>query len=248
MITYCIALHKLIDVRLITLILLIVVSRLCNGQSSELKLPYWAPGMSHTGEDGYIDTFAVAGNKFRIIHHDTLYDGIVEKYANNKWQTIIEFGNLGNHNDYHIDADVNGDGFKDIILDWRWYSQAYLYNKKTKSFDTDFVDLSGEWSLLDTVRNIYCDNENIKGYEKKSELYTFNGNEKISLGVVEFEKTDGENDGDEKMTKMMLYKYGSIKQGKMLMSKTPLNAEAFGFEFDYIAYWKKRYKKLLGYK
>jgi len=68
----------------------------------EKELPFFdSTTMTKNGEEGYQDTFSVDKIKFRILHHDTLFDGIVQRFDNGKWLDVLSFENLGNHNDYY---------------------------------------------------------------------------------------------------------------------------------------------------
>ena len=118
------------------------------------NLPYWNSTFSYNGDRGYLDTFAIMGNKFRIIHNDTSYDGSVENYKNRQWTTNLVFENLGNHNKYDRTNDVNSDGFKDLIWFRKWETEVFLFNPKLKRFeDTSFIHPE-IWTLIDKDKKV----------------------------------------------------------------------------------------------
>ena len=119
------------------------------------ELPYYDPStMSKNGGQGYQDTFSVDHILFRIIHHDSLYDGIVQKKERGKWTEVLRFENLGNHNDYFINKDLNNDGYPDICLEWKWDMETFFYNPQQKTFLKQSVWLPHEWYLLDQAKGI----------------------------------------------------------------------------------------------
>jgi hypothetical protein len=208
------------------------------------ELPFWKEGMEHSGNKGYIDTFSVNNNRFRIIHHDTLYDGIIEKNISGKWQEIFNYERLGTHNDDYKRVDVNGDKYKDIVFECKWDSRAFLFDPEKNSFDTSLVVLENAWQLIDTANNIYCDNENINR-EVQSELYTFKGKRKVILYRLEFTRQTIEKENDYFVTKRSLFKIGNSSKDKILISSEPMHELVIDYDFDYVSYWKKIYKKLL---
>ncbi len=209
-------------------------------------LPFWDSTMNHYREEGYIDTFSVNNNRFRVVL-DTSSSGDdvpVEKLVNGQWKKIFELYILSMHNDYDRKQDVNNDGFTDIIYSNRQWSEAYLFNKETGSFDTSIVNLASEWTLIDTSHNIYCNTLNVKGDQGNSELYTFKGNKKIILYYLDFDREIDSN-GAKYYPKMTLYKTDDLgKEHTIDVIPIPQNTD----DFDYLTYWKSHYKKLLGYR
>lgn len=103
------------------------------------KLPFWNKQIDHAGGKGYIDTFTINETHFRIIHNDTLFDGTVQVYKENKWMDNIQFENLGNHNDYDITNDFDGDGNKDLIFYWKWHGEIYFFDKNNNRFSDHLI-------------------------------------------------------------------------------------------------------------
>ena len=196
------------------------------------ELPYYDPStMSKNGGQGYQDTFSVDHILFRIIHHDSLYDGIVQKKERGKWTEVLRFENLGNHNDYFINKDLNNDGYPDICLEWKWDMETFFYNPQQKTFLKQSVWLPHEWYLLDQAKGIYCNYQETKTADASSELYTIRHFTKVVLAHIEF---TARADDNQIVDKAILYK-----------EKTKPRQLKLDDDFDYIAWWKKNYQQLL---
>jgi len=224
---------------ILILLCLIPLIGITQNRDEELHLPFWDSTVEHAGPQGYVDTFSVNNCRFRIIHHDTLFDGIVEKYNDGKWLENITFENLGNHNDYDRTRDVNSDGYNDVILLWKWDTEIFLFNNYSNRFDSVSIRLPDEWELIDTTQKIFCNYwEHEKVSESYSDLYTFKGNKLQTLFHLKF---IGDKE-DEEIKKIVLFK---IVNGNKIKLKESLFKDD---DFDYVEYWLKNYKKLLGYK
>jgi len=204
------------------------------------SLPYWNDTIAHNGSLGYIDTFSIAGNRFRIIHQQELFDGIVEVWRNGYWYKHIEWENLGNHNDYYRDKDLDGDGYNDLIFYWKWFGEVRFFEKATGRFtDTVCCYVSYTWELLDTARNIYY--EVLEGRFQQpvtSTLFTFKGHKRSDLFKLQllFNK-----DEDELIIRRQILTNAT---GVKLSEIKPAKAVSV-MNFDHEQYWKSRYKKLL---
>lgn len=202
------------------------------------NLPYWDSTFSYNGSRGYLDTFSIMGNQFRIVHNDTAYDGSVETYKNGKWSINLLFENLGNHNKYDRTKDVNLDGYKDLIWFKKWETEIYLFNPKLKCFeDSSFVHPK-IWKVIDEDKKIFCDFwEHWYVEESYSELYTFKDGK---LKVLFHLKYISDEPKGTKIKKVILYKISdSAKDSKV--KEIDVNAE----EFDYLSFWKSNYRQLL---
>lgn len=221
------------------LVCLIPLRSIAQNRDEELHLPFWDSTIAHAGADGYVDTFSVNNCRFRIVHHDTLYDGIIEKYNEGRWIENITFESLGNHNDYDRTRDVNGDGYNDIILSWKWDTQVFLFNSHFNHFEDDSLWLPDEWEMIDSTRKIFCNYwEHEKVSESHSELYTFKGNKLQVLFHLEFIS----DSDDEEIKKLVLFKV--VNGNKIKVKESPFKED----DFDYVSYWEKNYKRLLDYK
>lgn len=213
---------------------------------------YFDSTMSPRDTINYIDTFSLNGQRFRILHNytdttiDTEYDRL-EQLTGNGWQHLLLFSN-GRFNGCDHTKDVNGDGYIDFLEDWRHGSYAHFYLPDKKTFDTAVSFDLLDWKLIDTARNIYCQNENIKGRQGESTLYTFEGVKPVILYTMEFEMdTAAENPHVYKS--MSLYKnIPNFKDSAILVNTTQIKPDDETDEFEYDEYWRKNYKQLLGIK
>ncbi len=225
--------------------------------TSAKVLSYKDSGISQTGSQGYIDTFTVAGNNFHLIHHDTLFDGLIEKKINNNWIKCFDI-ELGNHNGYSL-KDVNLDGYTDFLHDWKRYSEVYFFDPLKQNFsDTPLAAIAFEYTLIDTSRKIFCDFQEGKGMcgQISSLLYTFHGFAKYYLYNLELYNCDTTLNTDKQVyfdfvTKLILSKClsgdaDSLKRIGETVLRKPMDIWSDS-SFDYKKYWTKRYKKLLGY-
>lgn len=205
------------------------------------NLSYWDTTISHASSQGYKDTFSVAGASFRLIHNDTTFDGMLEKFENGDWvvQWIAQV--LGNHNDYDRTYDLNGDGYKDFIFYWKWFGEVHLFDPSKKTFsDTVNCQIERNWWLLDSARNIFY--EVIQGKlmsgTVESNLFTFNKFKRIDLLSLDL-NYDRDAD-DDIITGGMLKDTANhiITRDVKPTKKTDVT------EFDYYTFWKKQYKYL----
>ncbi|MGB5025496.1 MAG: hypothetical protein WBO44_09110 [Saprospiraceae bacterium] len=187
---------------------------------------------------GYVDTFSISKNKFRIraASGDCC---IVEKLKSNKWSKnfscyITQYG-------YDISKDVNGDGYLDFILNWKRMSDVYIFDITTNQFiDTSF-QIVPDWAEIDKSHKLFCNDwELYKISDIRSELYTF---AKGQLKVLYYLNFIGDKD-EERIKKIILYK--ATKQGakKIREFKVDINE----YDFDYKQFWTLRYKQLMGYR
>ena len=211
------------------------------------KLPFWNKEIDHAGAEGYIDTFTINKIHFRIVHHDTTFDGTVQVYKENKWIDNIQFKSLGNHNDYDITKDLDGDGNKDLIFSWKWYGEIYFFDKRKNRF-SDSIDcsISYDWTLLNSTKHIYFENEFGKLIKSPvhSNLFTFKNKKRIEIASLEmnFDTTyDTENSGN--LTNCNLYLPNVEKPIESFNVTNKIGLE----EFDLNKYWKSKLKKILGY-
>ncbi|MDE3145633.1 MAG: hypothetical protein KGL19_15895 [Bacteroidota bacterium] len=218
-------------------------------------IPYWNSKMKPFGPS-YIDTFTESDIKFRIVHINNTRKRIntatLERLTNGKWLKRIEFEPLNHEGDFYRNQDVNRDGFNDIIHELRFNSEVYFFNYSKKDFiDSATAEINDDIFLIDTAKNIFCDFQEYKGMcgQITSSLYTFKGLRKYQLFELEFYNC---KDPD-LITKIILKKSinGSselFKKVKDLVLKKPFGTYDVDKSFNYKAYWKKEYKKLLDYQ
>ena len=190
--------------------------------------------------------FTVDNLQFRysVKETDTGMNCLVEKFDNGKW-----IKNLSYDYSYRTDSmfqDINNDGCPDIVNNWRNWCEAYLYNKVIKLFDTTSIELEYDRSLIDTSNNIYCNNRMIKETQEASRLYTFKGSKIEVLYSLKFKTKRVPDEDFPIITEFCLYK-GDFenKYDSNLIETTKVQNN---YEFDYLAFWKSKYKNLLGYR
>ncbi|WP_300601303.1 hypothetical protein [Niabella sp.] len=189
--------------------------------------------MSKAGSIGYQDTFSLDHTTFRVLHHDTLYDGIVQKLDRSGWKDILRFEQLGNHNNYFTNKDLNADGFNDLCLEWKWDMDVFFYDPTQRSFRSKPLRLSYDWHLLDKEKRLYCNYQQTKTASAVSEFYTIQNFDKTVLAHIEFRSMVSD---DQVLDKAILFR------GQTMMGKIAMNKDA---EFDYVKWWRDHYKKLL---
>ena len=199
------------------------------------------------GQQNFVDAFGIDGQQFKLTY--TYNNSILnnntklEQQTDGKWKPLLMF-DYGWHSGYSR-KDVNGDGYPDFVDEWHYGSNAHFYLPAKKTFDTAVSFELFDWELIDTARNIYCQNKNIKGHQDESILYTFKGVDPIILYTVNFEKDEPVMNA--LLKAINLYKnVPRFKDSTVLISSTPLNEDKT--EFDYDTYWRKNYKELLGFK
>jgi hypothetical protein len=202
----------------------------------------------------YIDTFSFNNQKFRLIYKmlDSNNDATLEVFTNGQWFRRIEFDKFNGSGEITHNIDVNNDGFIDILRDARFFKQIYLYNPSINNFiDTSCGDFNTDVYLIDTLHNIYCDFQEYRQHCNTifSSLYTFKNYKKVYLFKLDL---DNCKNGDySKIEKMILYKcltnelYPN-KELKTIKLEKPLDPEQENY-FDNKQFWKKEYKRLLGY-
>lgn len=204
------------------------------------RLPFWDTTISHSGAQGYIDTFTIYNTQMRIIHQDTLFDGVVEVRKDGQWIRTLEFENLGNHNDYDRMQDLDGDGNKDLIFYWKWFGEIHFFDTAKKSFcDTENCTIGSDWTLLDTARHIFYEEEFGKLMHSPcySHLFTFKRAKRIEIASLEL--TYDTEDGDDTFIKGTLYLEGNKRPVESILPKEKLGV----MDFCYQKFWEDRYLK-----
>ena len=200
---------------------------------------------------GFMDTFSLANERFRYrISPDTSKDCIIEKFENGEWKENIAVEH-SRFTDIMLE-DVNNDGYVDFIVKYQWWEYAYPFNPRKKIFEekTSF-ELQYDRKLIDVHRNIYCDNVDIHG-EVCSHLYTFKGlNQKILYTLYFKELKDKNGYNTHVFNAIELYK-GEYEEYRkdlkpILIKRTKVHIDDCDsdYKFNYVRYWKRRYKKLL---
>lgn len=185
--------------------------------------------------------FVVNNTNFRYTIVDD--ECIIEKQEGNNWERVLSY--TYSHRTDSLFADVNNDGYADIINSWRWNDDVYLFNPDKKSYDTtNMVQLENQWVLIDSVNNIYCSLLEGKRRADKSFLYTFDKLDQKILFSIDFQtKKADKEDWSELIVGYKLYEGVNTEDGKEHMIRQVKCSPQM--EFDYEAFWKKNYKELL---
>jgi hypothetical protein len=214
--------------------------------------------------NSYIDTFSIAGNRFRVVHElsDSFPEtATIEKLVGNKWLKRIEFYKQNHFYGFHYNEDVNNDGYNDIVRESRFDSEVYFFNPSIKNFiDSVGAEINYEIHLIDTANKIFCDFQERKGGagDITSTLYTFKSFHKYDLFQLQLYNGDSNDDSNSIITKLILNKCINgnpdlLKQIEVIKLDKPINTEVSDENgnqayFDNKQFWFKRYKKLLSLK
>lgn len=212
-----------------------------------VTLPVWDTTIARGGYKGYIDSFVQDGVTFRLIHHEGGFDGIVQKNINASWTDIFSLEKLSNGDDYDRLHDINGDGFPDLVVKYRWFSIVYFYSHDKKTYLLPPLDdYYNEWKLLDKNENIYCGESIGKGQEGNSALYTFKGNVPYYYYQLVYYPSPM---ADDQLNKIVLYKCANgEKDDTMRIKSIPLPGSKSLDNFNYFSFWNEFYKKRAGTK
>lgn len=233
-------------------------------------LPYWDSTLNQYS-DAYIDTFSIGSNKFRFVNpmaSQMTGDNSIrlQQRINNQWRvTNLTLTDNIHGSSYDHSNDINGDGYNDITNFLRFTQEVYFFNPKTNSFfDSALAEINPDWTLLDKPNNIYCDFQELKGMKRQisSSLYTFRNFKRYELYHLELYNSDN-NEIANLITKLILSKCvlglpDSLKKVQVMNLRKPIDTDAYDDHgiyadgsdryFDYVKYWRERYKKLLGYR
>lgn len=202
----------------------------------------------------YIDTFTQNNQKFRLIYKmlDRHNDATLEVFTKGQWFRRIEFDKFNGSGEITHNIDVNNDGFVDILRDARFLHEIYLYNPSISNFmESSCGQLNKKVFLIDTLHNIYCDFQEYRQHCNTifSSLYTFENYKRVDLFKLNLDNC--ENGDYSKIKKMVLSKcintdLETYEELKTIKLKKPLDPEKKNY-FDNKSFWKKEYKRLLGY-
>jgi len=220
--------------------------------TADYKLPYKDTTMEVYGPD-YIDTFSVGGVQFRFVHINDRRKrnnvATLERLTGGKWIKGITFMPMNHQGDFSHSMDVNNDGFIDITHELRFTSEVYFFDPVEKDFLPASDDqLNGDITLIDRKRNIFCDFQAFKGMcgQITSNLYTYNGFKQKVLFTMHFVNCEAERYAYDITSISIRHPKGNVV--KVIKLKSPFDAFDIDKGFDYKGYWKKNYKRLLGYK
>lgn len=215
------------------------------------ELPYKDSTMEVYGPD-YIDTFSVAGVRFRFVHINDKRKrnnvATLERLTGGKWVKGITFMPMNHQGDFSHSMDVNNDGFIDITHELRFTSEVYFFDPAEKDFlPASDEQLNTDITLIDRKRNIFCDFQAFKGMcgQVTSDLYTYKGFEKKILLTMHFNNCEVERYAYDITSISIRHPKGSVV--KVIKLKKPFDAFDIEQTFSYKEYWRRNYKTLLGY-
>ncbi len=202
----------------------------------------------------YIDTFSQVGSAFRLIYKsfDPANKATLEKLVNGQWRRRIEFEKSNGAGEITHSADVNNDGYKDMLRESRFSSDIYLFNPSINNFiDTVCGDLNYDVFLIDSMHHIYCDFQEYRGGCGSifSTLYTYQNYQKYYLYKLELYNCDDEEHS--RITKLILStctdgNLENLKEIKTYKLPKPISTDTDHY-FDNKKFWKKEYKQLPSY-
>lgn len=204
--------------------------------------------------DSFKYYFKVNGKHFRLIHKwDTTFPQTtyLQKLTDKKWQNRLVFYKYNHYYDLKL-KDVNNDGFIDILRQAKWFDEIYLFNPTKNNFiDSVCGERYEDTYLLDTLKNIYCDIHYGKMMCNSiySFLYTYKNYKKYYLYTLDINNCDDEEFAfitgltlSENIKGQEEEKH--IKKEIKLKKRKKIDDNLL---FYLQNYWKKNYKKLLGY-
>ena len=196
---------------------------------------------------GFVDTFTFKKNHYRCYLVDELLK--LEYFENKEWKTNFDFPL--NKGDYSFTKDFNNDGYPDFSIGFKWTSEVHLFNPVTNKFQDEGCIIYENATLIDSLNNIFCD---IQEYNQTNDiysyLYTYKNCDKILLYKLKFIK-NRDAVGSRYKNTTLLFKYLPNGHNKFIkeivFDKSILGTNSDDlWDFDYISFWTKTYKSLLG--
>ncbi|MBL0152984.1 MAG: hypothetical protein IPP93_05680 [Chitinophagaceae bacterium] len=108
-------------------------------------------------EAGYMDTFSVNGNRFRLYSKKGPGGDLsLDVFRNDAWLEDLQlpYGSNG----FSHDTDMNNDGYMDFRNSRLRGSEVHFYDPSRHQFTTVPVYLAFDWGKIDKARNIYYNN------------------------------------------------------------------------------------------
>ncbi|MDI9312193.1 MAG: hypothetical protein QM535_18405 [Limnohabitans sp.] len=185
------------------------------------------------------DTFTYNHRTFRILKHSQSKDVEIQYWENNKWKDNIQ---VHVYDQFETDFDVNKDGYKDIFSQAQGFNYVNFYIPSKRLFSEQFQLFADDEIVVDSVRKIYanyreayhaCNNYSSQLFDYKNSTphyyYLLTGETECEMGNIKTIK---------------LYKHDNINDSLILLSSFKSKDTS---NLDYEKYWKKNYKRLMGY-
>lgn len=210
--------------------------------------------LGNYSDESFIYKFSVGKNNFRAVHikSDSFPQTIViQKFNKNKWYNRLEFNEQDKFNGITLE-DVNKDGYIDLVRGRYFDGECYLYKPSINNFiDSVCGELNYDIFLIDTTNKVWCD---FQEYRQNcgnifSTLYSFINYSKYNLYHLQLYNCSNDHSV---ITKLILSEcingdYENLKHIRTILLKKPLNANKEHY-FDDKIFWRREYKKLLGYR
>ena len=196
--------------------------------------------------NGYIDTFTILNRQYKIYYESTTYDSLAINYFDkNCWIKNVK---LKAADEFERKIDFNNDGFNDIHSQAQGWNFINFYLPNKKIFSKQFKLPGDNEIMIDSSKKLYANFR--EPYHQcnfyNSQLIDYNK----SLPTIHF-LLSGETfyvDGNcimDSIKIIKLFKYNQQKDTLILLESFKPKSSKF---FEYESYWKKNYKRLMGYR
>lgn len=198
---------------------------------------------------GFVDTFVINKKHYRCYLVDDLLR--LEYLENKEWKINFEFDL--NKGYYNFTEDFNNDGYPDFSIDFKWTNEVHIFNPLTNKFQEEGCIIYENATLIDSSKKIFCDNQEYnQTNDIISDLYTYKNCDKVLLYELKFLKNH-DRSGTRYNNKALLFKYLSNGHKKfikeVIFNKSILGKDPdYLLDFDYISFWTKNFKRLVGYR
>lgn len=190
------------------------------------------------------DTFTNNHRTFRILKHSQSKKIILQYWENNKWNDNID---VEVRDQFETTFDCNYDGYNDIYSQTQGWNFINYYLPKERLFSKQYIMPGDNELVIDSAKGIYanfrepyhqCNNFNSQLIDYKKTVPTIH----FLLSGETFYVDNNCIIDSIKIVK--LYKYDQHKDSLILLeSFKPKNSK----EFEYESFWRKNYKRLMGY-
>ncbi len=194
---------------------------------------------------GWIDTFSIDNRKFRINLNKENDSIDIEYLKNGIW---IKNVSLEINDEFDLTTDLNHDGYKDIYSEAQGWNFVNYYIPQKRMFSKQYQMLGDGEYLVDSSRQLYvnyrepyhqCNNYNSQLLDYKNVI------PKIYFLLSGETYTDEYGCVMDSIKIIHLYQYDDVKDTLILLNSfKPHDSK----KFDYDIFWKRNYKKLMGYR
>jgi hypothetical protein len=228
---------------LIIAVIIVLVSANCNTKNNPTDLPsirhtYFYDSSKTNFENfkiGYVDTFTIHNQLYRIYIVDTMANtGVIQYWNKNEWKIFRSEFSI-----YNLDKkfDFTGDGIIDIAFHNLENIDIYPFQIGANNFSDTAMHFD-YFCIVDSTKKIYCQSPLTVLALNSCELFAIHNNKPQYLyyfQASDYNKSNFPN-------KCYLYKCinGNENNGKLIDSFVPYE-DRYGFKYE--AYWKEVLKK-----